>query len=266
MSTTIRTYRNSVLVDTEVDPDDGDFAVTVGTAGWAPGTYSITATAQVDGYSESPPSNALSLVVQGFIDNFTRPNSTDLNANTGATAWLYYDPFNYGVNFRPQIINNTIAPPNDDFSAARLTGSLVDQYNHTVIARAGPGYAGGPSSSIAARFFDAINFVGMERKTDGLGALAWTTIAKAAGVLIGSAEYATTDPWAKIVCSGTSVSFYTAPDSSGAPGAWTQRGTTLTDASLTFSGQPGLYFWAGRGTTGVGGTTHYVDDFSALNT
>jgi hypothetical protein len=63
VATTIRTYRDGALVDTEVDADDGSFAVTVDTTGWTMGTYNITCTAQKAGESESAASNALSLQV-----------------------------------------------------------------------------------------------------------------------------------------------------------------------------------------------------------
>lgn len=72
MATTIRTYRHSptkgadptgTLVDTETDPDDGNFSVSVDTAGWTPGSYELSVTAQKSGETESAKSNAFAITV-----------------------------------------------------------------------------------------------------------------------------------------------------------------------------------------------------------
>lgn len=85
MATTIRVYRDGTLVDTEVDPDDGDFAVTVDTTGWAAGTYNITATAQLDGQAESLPSGALGLTVSSALAIYGTPVVTSVT-DTGTTS------------------------------------------------------------------------------------------------------------------------------------------------------------------------------------
>lgn len=184
---------------------------------------------------------------EGIADSFDAVDGSSLGANWEKPSWAY------GAT----VVSGNAAVPGGTAGegyAARWVGATTVGADQTVIARLGPGVASGSGTSLVARYYDASNWVEASRRASGTG---WMFKVRIAGATVGLSNQSNPDPWVKVVCAATVCTFYTGQTGT----TWTQR-HQITDAGLTFGGQPGFFFWTGFDTTGTA-STHFVDDFSA---
>lgn len=167
-------------------------------------------------------------------DNFTRADGS-MGSNWAQAA---------RAQDIPVISGNKIVPGSTaawDYYAL-WTGATKLGPDQTVIAQLGNGYGNdtkGPH--LCARYLDDGNAIFVRSRYDAdLVTHQLFYFIRQNGTQFAFSYTNTTDTWVKIVCAGTTVTFYSSADGS----AWTQRWTN-TDSRNTFTGQPCVGFTNG---------------------